>query len=467
MNLSSILSAVSEAWNFVWPPCALLLVLLVLLRILAPLSFKDFVAYLQRLLEQQKKVIALLRVYGLRKFVGIIEAFVILFLLYVIHQVVPAVGNAIPGQLTYTPSAIWLRLNDQESLICALASLPGSTIDTLESDISVRKKAIQAKLSVSKADYFFGSDSWQERNGAATEAFNVCKTLILYSVLIAALEAVRKRKILRPLVSLLLVLTALTAVAAYLFGEQVYGHEQEHSALLRDARVMADLDGFSCQKIPTEQRDDIRRTLWKEYRMREKDSSWRFEVVDYYVTWLRRSLFPERIPPTASGIYFSTYSLPASIDGKALETLTKETASEWHQEVPEISEEAATKMVKRLAGLDYVLPGMIADDHQQTGSLLNFTAADRKFHFFASPENVFEHFEFLAPQPTPDQLAFCPVNYTARVEEFNRSKATLIGNINPYMDLRGMLIVTEKLACLPSNGAARPLILGYKVAQVE
>jgi len=155
MNVPSILDAVREGWNFVWPPCFLLLVLVVLFRILAPLSLKDFGGYIGGLLQQQKKLIAILRVSGLRKFVGIIEAFVILFFLYVVHQVVPAIGDAIPGQLTYIPSAMWVHTVDHESLVCALASLPGASIDTLEGEINIRKKAIQAKLGVARAEDFF------------------------------------------------------------------------------------------------------------------------------------------------------------------------------------------------------------------------------------------------------------------------------------------------------------------------
>jgi uncharacterized membrane protein YhaH (DUF805 family) len=89
-----------------------LLVLIVLARILAPLSLKDIGVYVGRLLQQQKKVIALLRVYGLGKFVGIIEAFVILFLLYILRLAVPWIGDLIPGRMSYTPSSMLVRTGD-------------------------------------------------------------------------------------------------------------------------------------------------------------------------------------------------------------------------------------------------------------------------------------------------------------------------------------------------------------------
>lgn len=167
MTVSSILDAVREGWNFIWPPCFLLLVLIAITRILAPLSLKDLAAYLGRLLQHQKKVIALLRVYGLGKFVGVIEAFVILFLLYVLRLAIPIVGDAIPGQMTYTPSAMFVQTVDRESLVCALASVPGATIDTLQEEINIRKKRYKPRWGWARRTHSLAVSTGRKRTGTS------------------------------------------------------------------------------------------------------------------------------------------------------------------------------------------------------------------------------------------------------------------------------------------------------------
>jgi len=468
MTVSSILDAVREGWNFVWPPCFLLLVLLVLARILAPLSLRDFGSYLGRLLQLQKRLIAILRLYGLGKFVGIIEAFGILFLLYVVHQVVPAVGDAIPGQLTYTPSVMWVRTVDHESLACALASLPGASIDTLEGEVSIRKKAIQAKLGGARAEDFFSSDWWQRKNGDTVLAFNICKALMLYAVVVAVIEVVRKRKVLRSVGVLFLVLLGLILLAAYLLGEQVYEHEQEDFALLSDARVMADVDGFSCENIPTAQADQIRRTLWRAERDSEVEPGWRLEVVDYYFTWLRRKLSPQQVPQEQSQVYLAGYSPGILSDTPRLKQLIADTDRVWRTQIPKESQQDIARTIQHLLNLGYVLPLMITDDKQLTGSLLRSSSTDATFRFFASATDVLAPLRFSLPDPTSEQKSLCPSRYFAEVEKLEASDLQTVGHINPFTDLRDLLVVTEKLTCLPQTlGPNQPLVLGYRLARIE
>jgi len=210
-----------------------------------------------------------------------------------------------------------------------------------------------------------------------------------YSVVVTVIEIVRKRKIVRSLSFLFLVLSGLVLLAAYLFGEQVYGHEQEDFALLRDARVMADLDGFSCQTIPTDRADEIRKAIWRTERFSEREPSWRLEVVDYYLTWLRRRLLLERAPVEESRVYVAPYPPPAFSETKRLKELVADTSTLWRTQVPNESEKEISETIQRLADLGYVLPKMITDDQQMTGSLLRSNPSDGTFRYFASPTDVF------------------------------------------------------------------------------
>ena len=468
MNFSSILQAVSQGWDFVWPPCVLLLVLVALLRILAPLTYKDFVALLQRLSERQRTFVAILRLYGLRRLLPAIDAFLIIFVLYLVQHLAPAIGNALPGHLVYDDESMWVSLSDQGSLVCALAAMPGANLDTLEQEIKVKERTMQSKLGAAGNVQIFDNGYSDRRFSATLQAFNLCKALILYLLLLAGYEAIRKKKRARTLGYLFPILVLLTVTAAFFVEKHVYVWEQGRYALLNDARILANLDGVSCEKITPERRDDIYRMLLLARRDLKKSPSWRVEFIDYYFTWLRRHLLPQRRNGDSYKMYLQPQLRGSLFSQDAESGFTAQTAEALRERYPKGSGTPLDPALRGTLELDYILPKMVDRDQLDAGSILYFTKQGEALHFFAGPSYLMPEFRELFSSPTGPQSALCPAAFRAEVEQFDTSTLLQSDDLALIREIPNTLIVTERLSCRPDDSAhGQPFTLGYKVSRIE
>ncbi len=487
MNFSSILQAIREGWDFVWPPCVFLLILVALLRIIAPVTFQDFVRVVRIGSERQRTVVALLRVYGLRRFLPAIDVFAILLVLYVVQQLVPAIGQALPGIVVYDDSAMWIRMNRSANVACALALVPGATLNTLEREIEIKEKSLQSKQGSGAGPEFFYTPGAEKRMDTTLREFNLCKALIAFSIFAWGFELVRrkkaktapKRRLAAALAYPLLVLAALVFIAVFLLEKQAYEWQQKDFALLDDAQVIADLEGTSCGKVPENQRDAIYRTLLMEQSLRSDAIPWRVEFIDFYYRWLRTHVLPEKRPrPRANASQEPAHiALLFSIDFSARMQATM--ADNWHASMPQAPKEDLEHAAKALLASDYLLPAMVGtgeaipkssrDQDLPVGSILYSNGSDQPLRFLASPFEVFPHFVYLFPTPSPAQDGLCPRDFHAMAAHLDPSLSIPSDDFSLIWQIRGQpgLIVTEKLTCNPVDQAhSLPFTLGYKVAQI-
>jgi hypothetical protein len=467
MNFSSILQAVREGWNFVWPPCVLVLLLAVLFWLLAPSTFTDCKTGFSKLSKRRRKLMTFLSLYGLRKFLPAIDAFTVLLILYLLQQLPPAIGQVLPGQFVFDDTALWAQ--NSENLVCALAAVPGATLDNLEQGIKVREKAVEAKLGAGAGNELFNAE-WAEKELDVTiREFNLCKFVILYSLVLAGIEIFRKKRFWHSVLLLLPVLAVLLICAFYLFERVAYEREQQRYQLMDDLQVIEEIDGFSCAKVSAEQSEEIYRTLLLARSESRGRNATQLEFVSFYYKWLKDHLTPQQKGDTTYKTPLEAESAKSLFTPDWITSAEKKTAASWGNLLPGETK-PLDQTANRLLEMDYFLPSMADQENLEPGSILFSHGSATPLHYFVPLWMVTTDSQVLYPAPTSLQNALCPPGYHPQVQRFgssnsiSRDAVTLLWQV----ERESPLIVTERLSCVPDDPAhAQEFILGYKIAKVE
>ncbi|MGB6828397.1 MAG: hypothetical protein WBE41_10170 [Terracidiphilus sp.] len=467
MNFSSILDAVREGWNFVWPPCVLALLLAGLFRFLAPETSKDCKAWLGKLSKRRRALMAFLSLYGLRKFLPAIDGFSVLLILYLLQQLPPAIGYVLPGQFVSDDTALWAQSTGD--VVCALAAVPGANLDNLSRDIIVREKAIEAKLGPGAGNELFGADWAQSRLDATIREFDLCKFGILYSLALAGIEIFRKKNFRHSFLSLPLVLAALFICAFFLVARVEDDRVQQSYQLMDDLQVVEQIDGFSCAKVSAEQAEQNYRTLLLARTASRGRKQTELEFVSFYLKWLKEHLTPEQKAATSYKTLLEAESAKSLFTPDWIASAEKKTAASWSALLPG-NQKPLDQTIDRLVEMDYFLPSMADQENLDPGSILFSHGETTPLHYFVPSWMVTTSSQVLYPAPTSFQSVLCPVGYHPQVQRFGSSNSishdaeTLLWQVE-----RGSpLIVTERLSCAPDDAAhAQEFVLGYKIAKVE
>src|SRR5260370_13455647 len=210
MEITSVIEAVRQIWSFVWAPIVDLVALVAIFRLIAPVSFSKVFSLFRRQHEAQQRAVAYVRLYGARKFIGLIFVFVLLFMLYVSQQLLHGIGSMMPGSfVTYTSE----KLNSVEGfdLPCLLAEFPDSDVSELENLIQEKRREI------SNRDHSAPEHSYGEEQSASTvQAFTIVKAFIFLSVIFFLIEALIAKPSFRLLARFGVTLGTLLLIVGYL-----------------------------------------------------------------------------------------------------------------------------------------------------------------------------------------------------------------------------------------------------------
>ena len=467
MNFSSILQAVREGWNFVWPPCVLALLLAGLFRLLAPSTFTDCKTGFGKLFGRRRRLMASLRLYGLTKFLPAIDGFTILLILYLLQQLPPAIGHALPGQFVFDDTPLWAQ--SSEDVVCALAAVPGATLDNLAQGIKVREKAVEAKLSAGAGNELFGAEWAQNNLDATIREFDLCKFVILYSLVVAGIELFRKKKFWHPVLWLLPVLAVLLICIFYLSDRVGDDRVQQSYQLMNDLQVVEQIDGFSCAKVSAEQAEQDYRTLLVARTGSRGSKATQLEFDSFYLRWLKEHITPERKATTSYKTLLEAESAKSLFAPDWIASAEKKTAASWSALLPG-KQKQLDQTVDHLVEMDYLLPSMADQENLDPGTILFSHRETTPLHYFVPSWMVTTSSQVAYPAPTNLQSALCPAGYHPDVQQLGSSNSishdakTLLRQVE-----RGApLIVTERLSCAPDDPAhAQGFVLGYKIAKVD
>jgi hypothetical protein len=121
MDFSGLVKGVQDFWDFIWPPILCLVALVGITSYVAPLTFSKMLSKLTSFRPTDQRQIQFVKVskrFGFDKLLPIICAFLLIFVLDVVRNIVVMGGQAIPPVISYTPSALVLKDNSDSMIQC-------------------------------------------------------------------------------------------------------------------------------------------------------------------------------------------------------------------------------------------------------------------------------------------------------------------------------------------------------------
>jgi hypothetical protein len=121
MDFSGLVKGVQDFWGFIWPPIFCLVALIGIASYVAPLTFSKMLSKLTNLRPTDQRQIQFVKIskrFGFDKLLPIICAFLLIFLLDVVRNIVVMGGQALPPVISYTPSALILENNSDSMIQC-------------------------------------------------------------------------------------------------------------------------------------------------------------------------------------------------------------------------------------------------------------------------------------------------------------------------------------------------------------
>jgi hypothetical protein len=460
MDVSKLTDIVREVWNFIWPPVIQFTILLVLMRMIAPRAFGRLTERLRNLVDRQRGAIAILRLYGLRKFVGVIAAFAVLFVLYVGQQALEGVGRIVPGQVTYTPSTAWLRHAQPEETGCFLARHPGTDLSSIENLVDLEKATLKAKGE--SGTQVFASD--YPRSIWVLGAFNLAKSFFVLTIVLAVTEIVVARSFIRPLFAMVFCQLVCVVVGAYLVYAQIDAYEQRTFDYIRDSRVLASMAGFKCEDLNTPAQLEAQTAIWRAMRYDRGERWWnlRFEGSDFF-TKARRILQGDhlRMGRPVSGLV--PIRPPEMAPSPAVRRDLSGVVSSWY-----LKTGFAVDM-SSLASQGYFPPDSFpSQDQLQPGTIVVRAAHQSRFAILAPP------WEILPKLGAPNQDSRVPSMRMSEKECIPVRETVSPGDIYtlsfPFDERlnQEIAVITERLVCVPQKAKERSgIVLGYRLARLQ
>lgn len=460
MDVSKLTDIVKEVWNFIWPPVIQFTILLVLMRMIAPRAFGRVAARFRNLVDRQRGAIAILRVYGLRKFVGVIAAFAVLFVLYVGQQFLQGLGRIVPGQVSYTPSVAWLHHAQPEEIGCILARNPGTDLSNIENLVDLEKATLKAKGGL--GTQVFSSDN--PRSDWALSAFDLTKSFFVLAIILAISEIVVAKSFIRPLVAMIFCQLLCVVVGAYLVYTQVDAYEQRTFDYIRDSKILASMAGFKCDDLSPRAKMEAQTEIWRAFRY-DRDGRWwnvRFEGSDF-VAKARRLLNGDHITMGRPVSRLVPIMPPEEAPSDALRRDLSGVVSGQY-----LKAEFAADM-RSLAAEGYFPPDILPQQDQlQPGTLVFHPDQQSGFTVLAAPWEVFPRLS----APTRDsRLPSMQMSVNECIPIQESISPTDIHSLSIPFDERlnqEIAMVTDILECVPQKAEERrTIILGYRIARLQ
>lgn len=181
MDVGGLTTAVSEFWFFLWPPVLNLAMILVLFRYVAPQLAKRMISICNSHLEklaQNLKSSEVVEEFGIKKLLPGAVAFVAIFVLYASSNLTLQAGNAIPGVVTYTPSALFTSRPHDERLVVILSKYQNiKTSDDLSSVIQNLNREFKAT-----DQNMMGYAHWDEKVGTYSVVMSYLKFYFVFAL---------------------------------------------------------------------------------------------------------------------------------------------------------------------------------------------------------------------------------------------------------------------------------------------
>lgn len=283
MDFSAIVNSVGQAWEFAWPPIILLLIMLVIVRLVAPRLFSVGISRLSssQTLNAVRRIRAMFRIYGIGKLFPVAVAFSLILLLYMTTRIAMGAGNMIPVGVSYVPSLIIQKLLTHADIACYVKNLNDLQYISDITDFVSRqwRPAVDDDPS---AKY------WSRVSGRQVGMFNQVKFLLLLCLGFAILERVK----FGPGVwgAPVALSFGLTLLCAYFATFHLYALEHEFRAVLSAATA-----GYRSQGacvIPTDKEELFQRLLRDAGRGSVGNDWWNVSFgFDHYVRWLWTEFF--------------------------------------------------------------------------------------------------------------------------------------------------------------------------------
>jgi len=296
--MNSIVAAVTALWEFIVFPVVLVAAIALVVwgvalpevgwrsRLIAWLTLKGF---------KEEPIRARLETYGLAKVVPVVALFTVVFLLYAARSITDAVGDVLPGRVTYNPSALILHVGNPEQLGSLWQQLPSLRDPRqLGTQLAERAAIIRARDSSSLGS---GSAQWRKTLARNAERFGAVKAIVLIAIFTYLLRLrVREGRGKRTR-NLLLTFLAGICAGAFFIVQQVYAIEQIGFADFQSVWVFSSEADRVLPKPALEQLDTL-----EDYKEQAAMEWWTFRWADWaYPKWLsrtflQRQLFRQAIP---------------------------------------------------------------------------------------------------------------------------------------------------------------------------
>jgi hypothetical protein len=285
MEASDVLSGVRQAWQFLFTPLLLASATgLISLYLAGPFVLRRVGLMMARAKHAaaREDVRAALEFYGLAKLAPAISLIGIIFLLYVFQSTALAIGNRLPGRLTYMPVEMFLALAPSEVAVELWSQFPHAPS---AADLPSLLASVESQGGALHPDRSY----WEGSLDTANIWFDASKFLLIYSwVILLVARAERSRNACG---RALLVSALLICLGATLFVRQIYCREQAFYERMH--RIEAILYA-SREKTDAGLRSQLNNRYQSELRGRTEQGGtawWTFTLVrPYGVQWAWRTL---------------------------------------------------------------------------------------------------------------------------------------------------------------------------------
>lgn len=249
MDFSSLVKAVQDFWNFIWPPVLCTLALIGIAYFEAPnwcRRVRGFLIAKKPSPESQIAFAKLSKRFGLDKLAPIVIAFTLLFVLSATRNVVLLLGSLVPIEVTNTPD-LWIQSHSQDPRLADLWLSYGTNGNASALHQQIQRSVDEAKQKDANGSVISSFQYWKNIAGSDTEMFNACKFLVLWSILMLLLELRERRQPTRALGRCFVLVTVLLFAAACYVVLDIYALDQQQYAALDVAEVYKSPEAHNCE----------------------------------------------------------------------------------------------------------------------------------------------------------------------------------------------------------------------------
>jgi CheY-like chemotaxis protein len=295
MDFSSLVKAVQDFWNFVWPPVVCLVILLGTIYAVAPSAASRVGKLLTRLRPSPSSQLSAaknLKRFGLDKLLPILAAFCVLFLMDVARTMVVLVGDALPPSISYRYDLWFLQHASDERIPCLWAHFDDAPrLNELQNDI---ERTLSESEATSKNSHVFENiRNWNEQSGKAHTAFSACKFFIAWALFWTLVEIALAKRLLRALF-FVVCLAIFSLAGTFYFFRHIWAIEQEQYARVEAVQVFLFQKPPQCRSISATQQNAYNEIVTDAQRSADQGKEhqwWTIRMFDaYYLRWIWKQI---------------------------------------------------------------------------------------------------------------------------------------------------------------------------------